>query len=120
MDASVLDHPEGAWRQNLLINSLQAAIIREHMQPFGIKQIDLPRVLAKRGEPGGIGRIVKRGADTFVRIQLHLRRRQSGAPVGTPRNLLAFFSRLLLLGFLQRVIWMFLEFEERPLQRFAT
>ena len=90
------------------------------MQPFGIKQIDLPRVLAKRGEPGGIGRIVKRGADTFVRIQLYLRRRQSGAPVGTSRNLLAFFSRLLLFGFFQRVIWMFLEFEERLLQRFAT
>ena len=58
----------------LLIDGLQPAIRRKHLQPCWKKQVDLARVFTQRGEAGCVPGNVKRSADAFLGIQLHLRR----------------------------------------------
>jgi len=80
-------------------HSLQPAIWRQGVQPFGKQQVDLLVIVTERGEAGGVPLHVEGTTNAFLRIEGDLRRWfLGGAMLVRPRN----FFRLL--GFLKRVI----------------
>ena len=90
MNGCALHHIEKfvAFRQ-----ALQAPVRREHVQPLGKQQIDLRIIIFERRVAAFIPRHVVSGADPFPHVQLNLRRRHLGVPMGagSPRLALPLF-----------------------------
>src|SRR6185437_6526818 len=104
----------------LLVDALEVSVGREHVQPLGIQQVNLPRILAERRKTGRVRGHVERRSNSFIAVQLNLRRSNIGAPMAAARQLVPVsLSRFVPLGFLQRVIWVLLKWKEQLWQRLA-
>src|SRR5262245_33538513 len=90
------------------------------MQPFGVEKVNLPRIFTQGGESCRIRRIIESRADSFVDVKFHLRGWNIGPSPRTARLLLAALESALPFSFLQRMVGMLLEFEQRLLQRLAA
>ena len=71
MSGAILDNVEHGIR--LFVDTLQPAIGCEHVQPLGIEQVYLPRIIAQRRKARCIGRNVKSPANAFIGVQWNLR-----------------------------------------------
>ena len=69
------------------IDSLQAAVRRQDLQPYGKQEIDLAGIFPQRRKTGSVPRNVECSPDTLFRIQFDLGRRLARMPqVARARN----------------------------------
>src|ERR1035438_3651682 len=85
----------------LIVDALQSSVGGEHVQPVGIKNVDLMGIAAQRRKTGRFPRNVERSPNSFALIQLDLRSRQLGLAVRAGRNLLLAVAGLFLLAFFE-------------------
>ena len=104
---------ESGWHHikefvGLFVDTLQAAVGSDDVQPVGKEQVDLAGVFAQRRKTGGVVGHVECRADTLFRVQLDLGRRRLGLAVAAVyRRQFSPLFCLFFLFFLQRMIGRF-------------
>src|SRR5215469_698512 len=107
-------------RPGLFVHPFEVSIGREHVQPLWIEPVNLARILAQRGETGGVPGHVEGGADAFIAVQSYLGGSNVGAPVTAPQcTQAAPVAFLVSLGLFERVVWPLFKRQEKLRQRLA-